>query len=329
MIRSESIRGRLPNMNQYKTPGLPRRERRTVDGLLLLDKPTGMTSNAILQRVKRLFRARKAGHTGSLDPLASGMLPLCFGQGTKVSAFLLGADKTYRVTARFGTQTDTADADGAVIAESKIRTVEREALEQALVKLTGNIEQVPPMYSALKKDGKRLYELARQGIEVDRPPRPVTIHSLNIEQFDPGAPVIRVECSKGTYVRTLIEDLAGLLGTVGHVATLRRLAVEPFTEVQLVTVEQVEAAAETGPEALDQLMIPVDSALIALPAVHLNQEQSWFLRQGNPVQVAQPPHAGICRIYDESARFIGVGEAHADGRIAPKRLFVTPDTVVD
>jgi len=311
-----------------KTAGLPKRERRTVDGLLLLDKPTGMTSNAILQRVKWLCRARKAGHTGSLDPLASGMLPLCFGQGTKISAYLLDADKTYRVTARFGTQTDTADADGAVIAESEIRTVEREALEQALEKLTGDIEQVPPMYSALKKDGKRLYELARQGIEVDRPPRPVTIHSLAIEKFSPGAPVIRVQCSKGTYVRTLVEDLAKLLGTLGHVSALRRLAVEPFSETQLVTMEQVEAAAEVGDEAFDQLMIPADSALVTFPAVNLNREQSAAVRQGNPVQVAQPPQTGFCRLYDEQARFVGVGEALADGRIAPKRLFITPDAAV-
>ena len=201
-------------------------------------------------------------------------------------------------------------------------------LERALEKLTGNIEQVPPMYSALKKDGKRLYELARQGIEVDRPPRPVTIYSLAIEEFDPGAPVIRIQCSKGTYVRTLVEDLAKLLGTVGHVAALRRLAVEPFTETQLVTMEQVEAAAEIGDEAFDQLMIPVDSALVAFPAVNLNREQSGYVRQGNPVQVAQPPQTGFCRIYDEQARFVGVGEALADGRIAPKRLFIAPDAPV-
>jgi tRNA pseudouridine55 synthase len=313
-------------MNQHKTEGLPRRERRPVDGLLLLDKPVGLTSNAALQRVKRLFRAGKAGHTGSLDPLASGMLPLCFGQATKVSAYLLDADKTYRVTARFGTQTDTADADGTVVAESPVTTVEREALEQALDRLTGDISQVPPMYSALKKDGIRLYELARQGIEVDRPARPVTIRSLDIEEFDPGAPVIRVACSKGTYVRTLVEDLAGMLGTVGHVAALRRLTVEPFAEAQLVTMAQVEAAAETGGEALDGLLIPIDSALVVLPAVNLNREQAWYMRHGNPVQVARPPQAGFCRIYDEQARFVGVGEALKDGRIAPKRLFITPES---
>jgi len=325
-IRSNRALTRLPNMNQYKTEGLPRRERRPVDGLLLLDKPVGLTSNAALQRVKRLFHAGKAGHTGSLDPLASGMLPLCFGQATKVSAYLLDADKTYRVTARFGTQTDTADADGTVVAESQVRTVEREALELALDELTGDISQVPPMYSALKKDGKRLYELARQGIEVDRPARPVTIRSMDIEVFDPGAPVIRVTCSKGTYIRTLVEDLAGALGTLGHVAALRRLTVEPFTEAQLVTMEQVEAAAETGAAELDELLIPIDSALVAFPAVNLNREQSWYMRHGNPVQVVRPPQAGFCRVYDEQARFVGVGEALGDGRIAPKRLFIAPES---
>lgn len=319
---------RFPIMNQRKIEGLPRRERRSIDGLLLLDKPVGMTSNAALQRVKWLSRARKAGHTGSLDPLAEGMLPLCFGQATKVSAFLLDADKTYRVRARFGTKTATGDADGDVVAESEIKAVEREALEQALESLTGDIEQVPPMYSALKKDGKRLYELARQGIVVDRPARPVTIRSFSIDAFDPTEPVLRVECSKGTYIRTLIEDLAARLGTVGHVAALRRLEVEPFKEAQLVTMDAVEVAVDAaGDEGFEGLLIPVDSALVAYPAVTLNREQSYYVRRGNPVQVGRSPRAGVCRIYDDEARFVGVGEALLDGRIAPKRLFVTPDQV--
>ena len=312
-------------MSHRKTEGLPKRERRSVDGILLLDKPAGITSNAALQRVKWLYRARKAGHTGSLDPLATGMLPLCFGQGTKVSAYLLDADKTYRVKALFGAQTDTGDADGAVVAESKVKSVERESLQQALEQLTGDIQQVPPMYSALKKDGKRLYELARQGIEVERPARPVTIRSLVIEEFDPQAPVLRVECSKGTYIRTLVEDLAAIADTLGHVVMLRRLSVEPFSGHQMVTVEQVEAAAEAGDEALDELLIPIDSALVSFPAVNLNQEQSGYVCHGNPVQVAVAPPAGFCRIYDAQERFVGVGEALRDGRIAPKRLFVTPD----
>jgi len=311
-----------------KKPGLPRRERRVVDGMLLLDKPVGITSNAALQRVKRIYRAEKAGHTGSLDPLASGMLPLCFGQGTKVCAYLLDADKTYRVTARFGIKTDTGDADGTVVAESKIRTIDNDALLQALQELTGDIKQVPPMYSALKKDGKRLYELARQGLEVDRPARPVTIHALELEQFDPGAPVLRVECSKGTYVRTLVEDLAAILGTLGHVTALRRLSVEPFAEAQLVTAEQIETAAGIGDAALEALLIPADTALTAYPEVTLNREQAFYVRRGNPVQVVRAPAAGYCRIYDDQARFVGVGEVLADGRIAPKRLFVATDTAI-
>ena len=312
-------------MNSRKSPGIPKQERRSVDGLLLLDKPTGMTSNAALQRVKRLYRARKAGHTGSLDPLASGLLPLCFGQATKVSAYLLDADKGYVVTACWGSRTDTGDADGEVIEESQQRTCTQAALEAALVAMTGDIDQVPPMYSALKKDGKRLYELARAGMEVERAPRPVTIHALEIVAFDPGAPVIRVVCSKGTYVRTLIEDLAMRLGMLGHVQALRRTRAGPFTEDRSVTLAAVEAAAEAGTAALDALLIPVDEALVALPAVSLDKEQAWYLRHGNPVRLAGGPAAGICRVYDDQARFLGVGEALRDGRIAPKRLFTAPE----
>ena len=306
-------------------PGVPKRERRTVDGLLLLDKPTGMTSNAALQRVKRLFRARKAGHTGSLDPLASGLLPLCFGQATKVSAYLLDADKAYVVTAGWGARTDTGDADGEVIETSPRQSCAQEELKTALAALTGPIEQVPPMYSALKKDGKRLYELARAGIEVERAPREVTIHALDIETFDPSAPVLRVVCSKGTYVRTLVEDLATRMGTVGHVRALRRTRAGPFTGERMVTLAEIEAAADAGDAALDALLIPVDEALVELPAVSLDREQSWYLRHGNPVRLAGAPAAGICRVYDDQARFLGVGEALRDGRIAPKRLFTPPE----
>lgn len=316
-------------MTRRKAEGLPKARRRSVDGVLLLDKPAGITSNAALQRVKRLFRARKAGHTGSLDPLATGMLPICLGQATKVSAYLLDADKTYRVTARFGIRTDTADADGAVIEQADIDAFGREALESALDRLTGEIKQVPPMYSALKKDGKRLYELAREGLEVDREARPVTIHSLTIEQYDARAPVLRVECSKGTYVRTLVEDLADGLGTCGHVAALRRLSVGPFDEPGLVSMAQVEAAAGVGDQALDALLVPADSALSDWPAVGLNREQAWYVCRGNPVQVGHSPRAGFCRIYDDRARFIGVGEALRDGRIAPKRLFVDAGSAPD
>lgn len=299
-----------------------RRDQRAVDGLLLLDKPIGLTSNAVLQQVRRLFRARKAGHTGSLDPLASGMLPVCFGHATKLSAYLLDADKTYRVTARFGARTDTADADGQIIEESPVTSIDRKTLETAMSGLRGEIRQVPPMYSALKKGGRRLYELAREGQEVEREARPVTIHEFEIENWDPEQPVLRVRCSKGTYVRTLVEDMAKAAGTLAHVAALRRLSVEPFPPEGLVTVEELEAAAERGGAELDGYLRPIDEAIEDWPAVYLNGDQAYYLRRGNPVHAQAAGEPGLVRLYDADKRFIGVGEALRDGRLAPKRLFV-------
>lgn len=301
-----------------------RSERRDIDGLLLLDKPCGLTSNAALQRVKRLCAARKAGHTGSLDPLASGMLPLCFGQATKLSAYLLDADKTYRVTARFGARTDTADADGTVVERSPVTEVDRQALEAAIAGLRGEILQVPPMYSALKKDGKRLYELAREGRHVERQARPVTIHELEIETYRPDEPVLRVRCSKGTYVRTLVEDLAGAAGTLGHVAALRRLSVGPFPEEGLVTMAELEAAAAAGDAALAGYLRPIDEAIADWPAVNLSDEQAYYLLRGNPIHARSAGEPGRVRVYDGEGRFLGVGEVLRDGRLAPKRLFVDP-----
>ena len=297
-------------------------ERRTVDGLLLLDKPSGITSNAALQRVKWLFRARKAGHTGSLDPLASGMLPLCFGQATKISAYLLDADKTYRVTMRLGARTDTADADGQVVEESAVNTIEREALELALERFRGEIMQVPPMYSALKKDGKRLYELARAGEVVEREPRPVTIYDLRVDTWDAAEPELLVRCSKGTYIRTLVEDIAAAAGTLAHVAALRRLAVSPFAESGLITMAELESAAEDEEGALDALLRPIDEAICDWPEATLNAEQVFYLLRGNPVQAQIPDVPGLIRIYDENRRFLGLGEDLGGGRLAPRRLFV-------
>jgi len=308
----------------------PRRgELRIVNGLLLLDKPIGLTSNAALQRVKRMFKARKAGHTGSLDPLASGMLPLCFGQATKLSAYLLDADKTYRVTAKFGARTDTADADGAVVEESPVTQVERQALDVALEGLRGEILQVPPMYSALKKDGRRLYELAREGRQVEREARPVTIHELEIESWDPQQPVLAVRCSKGTYVRTLVEDIAAAAGTLGHVAALRRLSVGPFPEDGLVSMEELESAAEQGEDALDRHLRPIEEAIADWPAVYLNGEQAYYLLRGQPVHAGVAGECGLVGVYDEARGFLGVGEVLRDGRLAPKRLFVDPQSPGD
>jgi tRNA pseudouridine55 synthase len=313
-------------MSRTRVTDIRHNKGRIVDGVLPLDKPPGMTSNRILQRVKGVYQARKAGHTGSLDPLASGMLPICFGQATKLSAYLLGADKLYRVTAKFGAQTDTADADGKVIAESAVCEIERRDLETALQHFRGESQQIPPMYSALKKDGKRLYEYAREGKEVPRDPRTIRIHELEIDEYDPQAPTLNVRCSKGTYIRTLVEDIAASVGTLAHVIALRRLAVVPFSASDLVCFDEIEAASEHGLDALDAFLRPVDDVIADWPAVYLNREESHYLRQGISVNNRPGGESGLVRLYDDGSLFLGVGEVLADGRIAPKRLF--PNTTV-
>jgi tRNA pseudouridine55 synthase len=271
----------LPDM---QAGARPRRPRRKVDGLLLLDKPSGITSNAALQKLKWLYGAFKAGHTGSLDPLASGMLPLCFGEATKFSGYLLGADKTYLVRARFGARTDTADSDGVVIATSDVPIPGEAALQAALSRLTGPILQVPPMYSALKHQGQRLYDLARAGREVERPARPVEIRSFVLEQFDPVTPLFRVHCSKGTYIRVLIEDLAALLGSLAHVVELRRVAVGSFAEADMLDMEQCLSAASMGQATLDGLLRPLEHAPAAGGAGYRHGPSAYgsrpFLRHG-------------------------------------------------
>jgi tRNA pseudouridine55 synthase len=296
--------------------------KRTVDGILLLDKPVAITSNRALQIAKRIYCARKAGHTGSLDPLASGMLPLCFGQATKASAFLLDADKEYVVEMAVGSRTDTADADGEVIETSAKDALTPAQLEAALAVHRGEIDQVPPMYSALKKDGRRLYELAREGIEVPREPRQVCIHELEITRFDPQRPELRVRCSKGTYVRSLVETIAEQAGTLAHVAALRRTSVGPFGGLPLVTLEQLREL-EDDTEGLDALLLPPDRALLAFPEVRLTADEAFYLRNGHAVGHVQPDLEGMVRIYDETDVFIALGEIDPDGRVAPKRLFLT------
>ncbi len=301
-----------------------RRSRRALDGLLLLDKPTGITSNGALQRVKWLFQARKAGHTGSLDPLASGMLPICFGEATKFAGFLLDANKVYRVQARFGVRTDTGDAEGSPV-ETHARTPVLPAeLEQAVALLRGPIRQIPPMYSALKQQGQRLYALARAGLEVPREPRPVHIHEFTVEAYDPVIPVFQVRCSKGTYIRTLIEDLAAHLGTLGHVIALRRLAVEPFGGQPMLTIEALEAASGAGPspslEALDVLLRPLETALPHWPSVELDAAMALLVGRGGRVP-APPGHvSGLVRLHGPGQMFLGVGEVQPDGLIASRRL---------
>jgi tRNA pseudouridine55 synthase len=314
-------------MNAKRTgrqPQQPRVLKRDVNGILLLDKPVGLTSNQALQMAKRLYRARKAGHTGSLDPLASGMLPLCFGQATKVSTWLLNADKVYEVEANIGTRTDTADADGQVIEESEVTTVTREQLELALAAHRGEIDQIPPMFSALKHEGRRLYELAREGKEVPRKSRRVTIHEIEIETFDPHRPRLRVRCSKGTYVRTLVESIGEAMGTVAHVSALKRISVQPFEDKPLISQAQLEVLAD-DPAALDTLLLPVDSALEAQPDVQLSANEAFYLRNGHAVSHVSRDVSGFVRLYDENHLFLGVGEVLDDGRVAPRRLFTMPE----
>lgn len=298
----------------------PHRSRRQVDGLLLLDKPSGITSNAALQKVKWLYAARKAGHTGSLDPLASGMLPLCFGEATKFSQYLLGADKTYLVRARFGARTDTADSDGSVVETTEVRIPDEATLRRGMRDLTGSIAQVPPMYSALKHQGQRLYELARAGREVERAARPVEIYSFEIENFDPVTPLFRVRCSKGTYIRVLIEDLAVKIGSLAHVIELRRTAVGAFGEAAMITLPQCMVAADMGADALDAFLLPLDQVAGQWPLIQLESHQAGLLLRGNQVGAPANFAAGMVRLYKEGGEFFGMGEVKSDGRLVPRRL---------
>lgn len=299
---------------------MARRRGRAVNGILLLDKPVGLSSNAALQAARRLYGARKAGHTGSLDPLASGLLPLCFGEATKVSGFLLDADKHYRVRVRLGEKTATGDAEGEVIARSDAPVPKASEIRAVLRRFLGERDQIPPMHSAIKHRGKRLYELARAGREVEREPRRIRIDELTLEGLDGNVMELDVRCSKGTYVRTLAEDIAESLGTRGHVAGLERLAVGPFAPQGMHTMEELEARAAEGYPALDALLLPIDEALAEWPEVVLDADSAFYLGRGQPVQVPGAPTSGRVRVYDEGRRLLGVGEVLDDGRIAPKRL---------
>ncbi len=303
----------------------PRAAWRTVDGIVLLDKPQGLSSNQALQRVRRIFRARKAGHTGSLDPLATGVLPLCFGQATKVAGFLLDADKTYRAVLSLGARTATGDREGEVVERVTVPALERAAVEAVLGRFLGASEQVPPMYSALKRDGEALYTLARRGIEVERAPRPVRIGALTLRELAADQLEFEVTCSKGTYVRTLGEDLARALGTVGHLAALRRISVggafAAATPHPLAALEGLE-----GDEAaLDALLLPLDAALAGYPAVTLGASEVTRFRHGQTVGVKATPAARV-RLYAPGGTFLGIGESDAAGcSVRPVRLMADGD----
>ena len=296
----------------------PRKRGRDIDGVFLLDKPQGMSSNDIMQKVKRVFQANKAGHTGALDPLATGMLPICLGEATKFSQFLLDADKRYVVTAKLGERTDTSDAEGQVV-ETRSVNVETSQILTALEQFRGDILQVPTMFSALKHNGKPLYEYARVGITVERGARPITIFELNFIEYQAPFLTLEVHCSKGTYIRTLVDDLGEVLGCGAHVTVLRRTAVADYPTEKMMTWDALQALAEQGD--LDQHLLPIDTAVSKLPALKLNAEQSKGIGFGQRVKFANEAKLrGQVRLFSDKNIFLGVALIDDNNVIRPQRL---------
>lgn len=307
----------------------PRRRGRDIHGVLLLDKPQGLSSNDALQKVKRLYNANRAGHTGALDPLATGMLPVCLGEATKFSQYLLDSDKRYRAIARLGQRTDTSDADGRLVQERPVNVTD-EQLDVALAHFRGNIQQVPSMFSALKYQGKPLYEYARQGIVVPREARPITVYELSLIRHEGNELELEVHCSKGTYIRTIIDDLGEMLGCGAHVIFLRRLTVSTYPVKRMVTLERLQTLVDEAQrrevqssELLDPLLMPMDSPAADFPIVNLLSSVAAYFKNGQPVRVADAPRQGLVRVTEgENARFIGMAEIDDEGRVAPRRLVV-------
>ena len=289
-----------------------------VHGMVLLDKPAGLSSNQALQRVRRLFNAAKAGHTGNLDPFATGMLPLCLGEATKTAAFMLDSNKTYLATAHLGVSTRTGDTEGEELERKPLPQVSCEQLETVLASFLGEIEQVPPMYSALKHEGQPLYKLARQGKEVVRKPRRVHIISIGLIDWNPPELVFRVHCTKGTYVRTLAEDIAQALGSCAHLVALRRLSVSPFRESDMVSMDALEEAAEAG--VLSKHLLAVDAGLSAWPRVTIGACEAERFSNGNAVMVQYPKACGL-RVYGPDELLLGLGDYQDSGRLEPRRVF--------
>ncbi|MEM7466583.1 MAG: tRNA pseudouridine(55) synthase TruB [Pseudomonadota bacterium] len=293
-----------------------RRKGRPINGILLLDKPTGITSNAALQTAKRALNAQKAGHTGSLDPLATGLLPLCFGEATKVSAYLLDADKSYEAEILLGITTTTGDSDGEVVKQNEVGHLTHAELSEVLKDFEGEIEQVPPMYSALKKDGQPLYKLARRGVEVARDARTIRIFALELLSFDGRAARVRVHCSKGTYIRQLAEDIGSALHTGGHITALRRTEVGPFKLDGAIKIEELDKDLAQ----IEAKLLNPDQALGKFPAVSMTLDSANNVMHGAVVRISAAPKRGMVRMYDSQARFLGIGEITADGCVAPRRI---------
>jgi tRNA pseudouridine55 synthase len=302
-----------------------RRRWRELDGIVLLDKPAGASSNHALQKVRRLLLAAKGGHAGTLDPMATGMLPLCFGQATKACGQLLGSSKAYRARLRLGAATDTGDADGTIVSECSRPAFDQATVEAVLAGFVGPRNQRPPMYSALKRDGRPLYELARQGIEVEREPRAIEITALRLLAADAAEIEFEVECTKGTYVRVLGEEIAEALGTCGHLGALRRLWIEPFAPDRMVTMDQVELWAGQGepPTEPPDWLLPVDTAFRDRPRLDLDSRQSMQLRQGRVLSApgGVEPSTGV-RAYGSDGQFLGLVEVGTDRMVRVERLFV-------
>lgn len=297
---------------------------RDVNGIVILDKPTGASSNDVLQQVKRLYGAAKAGHTGSLDPLATGVLPVCLGKATNLSQYLLDSDKRYRAIAKLGVRTASGDSEGAIVQERSVAVTEQD-VETVLETFRELNEQIPPMYSAIKHNGQPLYKLAREGIEVERKVRPITIYRLVMVAFRGNEIELEVDCSKGTYIRTLVEDIGEMLGCGAHVIDLRRLKAGPYSEEKSFTLKALEQIRDGGGhQALDDILMMQDSAVSHMPAVALGEASSFYLMQGQSIQVPRAPTAGFVRIYrtmtDAQNIFLGIGEITEDGLVAPRRL---------
>jgi len=309
--------------------GRPKKKGRDVHGVFLLDKPQGMSSNDVMQKVKRLFQANKAGHTGALDPLATGMLPICLGEATKFSQFLLDADKRYVVTAKLGERTDTSDAEGRIVASRPVNLKTAEILT-ALSAFRGDLMQVPTMFSALKHQGKPLYEYARAGVTVERQARPITIFELKFIEYNAPFLTLEVHCSKGTYIRTLIDDLGELLGCGAHVSMLRRTAVSDYPSDKMLTLEALQQLAEAGDlRRLDALLLPPDSAVSKLPSLFLTERQTQAVGFGQRVRFDNAEKIyGQVRLFSAENLFLGVAEIHQDNVIRPARM-VNRDKVKD
>lgn len=303
----------------------PRKRGRDIHGVFLLDKPQGMSSNDIMQKVKRIFQANKAGHTGALDPLATGMLPICLGEATKFSQFLLDADKRYLVTAKLGERTDTSDAEGQIV-ETRDVNVKTPEILTALEQFRGDILQVPTMFSALKHNGKPLYEYARQGITVEREARPITIFKLNFIEYNAPYLTLEVHCSKGTYIRTLVDDLGEALGCGAHVTMLRRTAVADYPTEKMLDWHALQSLAEQQDlSSLDALLLPMDTAVAKLPALTLNESQTQGIGFGQRIKFDNPNRLqGQVRLFSHENRFLGVAVIDENNVIRPQRLVVLP-----